>query len=242
MTNSAFRLDYASCLAELRERVRETAPGRIQLLVGPRQVGKTTLLLELAGELGPAARYAAMDGPEAALPGFWERIWAEADAAVAARGRAVVLLDEVHLLRDWAARLKSQWDRIRRRRAPIAVVATGSSSLRIGAGSKESLAGRFERLTLAHWTARAASGATSCSRVRTKRPCRAESGGDQTGEGGSDHNSANSRSISPNGSTRTIASPPWAASRVQRPPSSPKTSSVCASGSINQAWATRSRA
>ena len=66
-----------------------------------------------------------------------------------------MLLDEVHLLRDWAARLKSQWDRIRRRRAPIAVVATGSSSLRLGAGSKESLAGRFERLTLAHWTARA---------------------------------------------------------------------------------------
>ena len=155
MTNSAFRLDYASCLAQLRERVRESAPARIQLLVGPRQVGKTTLLLELAAELGPVARYAAMDGPEAALPGFWDRIWAEADAAVAAQGRAVVLLDEVHLLRDWAARLKSQWDRIRRRHAPIAVVATGSSSLRLGAGSNESLAGRFERLTLAHWTAQA---------------------------------------------------------------------------------------
>jgi predicted AAA+ superfamily ATPase len=155
MTDSSFRLGYAPCLALLRERAQGSAPGRIQLLGGPRQVGKTTLLLELAGELGPAARYAAMDSPEAALPGFWERIWAGADAAVAARGRAVVLLDEVHLLRDWAARLKSQWDRIRRRRAPIAVVATGSSSLRLGAGSHESLAGRFERLTLAHWTARA---------------------------------------------------------------------------------------
>ena len=33
------------------------------------------------------------------------------------------------------------------------------SSFRLGAGSNESLAGRFERLTLAHWTARALAGA-----------------------------------------------------------------------------------
>jgi len=108
MTDSTFRLAYAPCLALLRERVRDAAPGRIQLLVGPRQVGKTTLLLELAADLGSAARYAAMDGPEAALPGFWDRIWSEADAAVAAHRRAVVLLDEVHLLRDWAALLKGR--------------------------------------------------------------------------------------------------------------------------------------
>ncbi len=35
------------------------------------------------------------------------------------------------------------------------VVATGSSALGIGAGSKESLAGRFERLTLTHWSSSA---------------------------------------------------------------------------------------
>jgi predicted AAA+ superfamily ATPase len=34
-------------------------------------------------------------------------------------------------------------------------VATGSSALRLASGSKESLAGRFERLTLAHWSASA---------------------------------------------------------------------------------------
>jgi len=65
-----------------------------------------------------------------------------------------VLIDEAHLLPDWAVRLKGEWDRIRRRRLPIHVVATGSSSLRLATGSRESLAGRFERLTLAHWPAR----------------------------------------------------------------------------------------
>ena len=58
-----YRLTYRDCLALLRRRLSEPAPGHIQLVAGPRQVGKTTLLLELAGELGPAAHYVACDGP-----------------------------------------------------------------------------------------------------------------------------------------------------------------------------------
>src|SRR5882724_3510563 len=150
------RLDYASCRETLRRRLAESAPGRIQLVTGPRQVGKTTLLLELAAELGDRAIYVAADGPEAALPGFWERLWNRAEETAALRGRTkVVLVDEVQHLADWAARLKAEWDRLRRRRLPVHVVATGSSALRLASGSKESLAGRFERLTLAHWSASA---------------------------------------------------------------------------------------
>lgn len=146
-------MGYRQCLALLRARLAEPAPGRIQLLSGPRQVGKTTLLLALAEWLGPVALYAACDGPEASLPGFWERLWTRAEGVLAAHGRAVVLLDEAHLLPNWAARLKGEWDRLRRRRSPVHLVATGSSALRLAAGSRESLAGRFERLTLSHWSA-----------------------------------------------------------------------------------------
>lgn len=154
MTESRFHLGYRACRALLGARLAEPAPGRIQLLTGPRQVGKTTLLLDLARGLGPAARYAAADAPEAALPGAWERLWRGAEELAAAHGRAVVLLDEVQYLPDWAARLKGEWDRLRRRRVPVHVVATGSSALDLGAGSRERLAGRFERLTLTHWPAR----------------------------------------------------------------------------------------
>ena len=66
-------LDYAVCRDRLLERLKEAAPGRIQLLTGPRQVGKTTLLLDLGAQFGDAAVYAAGDEPDAALPGFWER-------------------------------------------------------------------------------------------------------------------------------------------------------------------------
>jgi hypothetical protein len=147
-----FHLDYSSCLRLLGQRLREPAPGRIQLLSGPRQVGKTTLLLALAKRLGGRALYVAADAPEAALPGFWERLWLRATEVARSRGKAVVLLDEVHLLPDWPQRLKSEWDRLRREGVPVHVVATGSSALRLGTGSRETLAGRFEKLTLTHWS------------------------------------------------------------------------------------------
>jgi predicted AAA+ superfamily ATPase len=153
MTDNEFRLDYAGCKAHLTRRLAEPAPGRLQLLTGPRQVGKTTLLLELAKENEPMTVYASCDGPEAALPGFWERLWTQAAEIARSQQKALLLLDEVQHVPDWAARLKAEWDRLRRHHTAIHVVATGSSALRVASGSRESLAGRFERLTLAHWTA-----------------------------------------------------------------------------------------
>ena len=153
MSHDDFRLSYAECRALLRKRLAEDAPGRIQLLSGPRQVGKTTLLLELAKERSNSALYAAGDSPEAALPGFWERLWSRAER-LALTSRAIVLLDEAHQLHNWAARLKGEWDRFRRRKTPIHIIATGSAALQLSAGSRESLAGRFEKITLTHWTAK----------------------------------------------------------------------------------------
>ncbi len=155
MTTEAFRLDYGACQDLLRKRLAEPAPGRIQLLTGPRQVGKTTLLLDLARESPERAMYVAADGPEASLPGFWDRLWAHVEEVATARRGVAVLIDEVQHMPDWAVRLKAQWDRLRRRRTRVHVVASGSSALRLVRGSRESLAGRFERLTLAHWSAAA---------------------------------------------------------------------------------------
>ena len=145
-------IDYQTIRETLLQRMREPAPGRIQLLTGPLQVGKTTLLLDIASHFGDAAIYAAGDDPDAAFPGFWERRWAMAESQ-AQRGTVILLLDEIHHLPDWAKQLKGHWDRLRRSRTPIHVVATGSSALRLATGSRESMAGRFERMTLTHWSA-----------------------------------------------------------------------------------------
>lgn len=137
--------------AEIRRRLREPAPGRVQVLTGPRQVGKTTLLLELTREL-PNAVYRAVDTPEAALPGWWEAIWGEIRARLN-RGPAVVLLDEIQYLGKWDRLLKTKADEIQRERWPVNVAVSGSSALLVGRGLKETMAGRFEKLQLLHWTA-----------------------------------------------------------------------------------------
>lgn len=144
--------DYTTCWDLLLQRLQEPAPGRIQLLTGPRQVGKTTLLLDIASRFGEGAVYAAGDEPDAALPGFWERKWTETQECSRHR-TAVLLLDEVHHIPHWAERLKGQWDNMRRKRLRLHIIASGSSALRVTAGSRESLAGRFERVTLNHWSA-----------------------------------------------------------------------------------------
>lgn len=157
--------DFAECLALFRGRLTEPAGTRIQLLTGPRQVGKTTLLLELAREFGSQASYHACDAPEASVPGHWERLWSMTAEAMA-KTPPILLLDEIQHLSEWSSKLKSEWDRLRRIRKPVHVVATGSSSLRVGAGSRESLAGRFERITLTHWSASSISSVFGLSRDR----------------------------------------------------------------------------
>ncbi|MBM4434956.1 MAG: AAA family ATPase [Chloroflexi bacterium] len=128
---SDHRLSYAECRDVLRTRLAERPPTRLQVLTGPRQVGKTTLLLELARAERDGAVYFPGDGPEATLPGAWERLWQQADSVAREIGRCVVLIDEAHLVHDWASRLKGEWDRVERLRLPIHVVATGSSALRL---------------------------------------------------------------------------------------------------------------
>jgi predicted AAA+ superfamily ATPase len=125
---------YHAVGAEVRRRLAEPAPGRVQLLSGPRQTGKTTLLLEIAREWGERALYLPADAPEAAVPGRWELQWQRA-ARMAREGTALVLLDEVHYLPDWARLLKAEVDRVSREGLPIHVVATGSAALGITQGA-----------------------------------------------------------------------------------------------------------
>lgn len=157
MMNKLSNMDCSALISILSRRLAEPAPSRIQLVCGPRQVGKTTVLLQLAKQLEPYSFYATLDGPEALVAGFWERLWAKAERITREFGKAVLFLDEIVHRTDWGIHLKGAFDRILRLQLPIHVVASGSSSLQLGTGAKESLAGRFEKLVLPHWNAKALS-------------------------------------------------------------------------------------
>jgi uncharacterized protein len=151
MNDSTFQHTYGFVLAELSRRLKEPEPGRLQLLTGPRQVGKTTLIGEIESQCEGKSLYLAADAPEASLPGWWERQWQAARELAAREKGAVLFLDEIQYLPGWSRLLKHEADRLLRDRAALHVVVTGSSALQVGAGARETMAGRFERLKLLHW-------------------------------------------------------------------------------------------
>lgn len=144
---------YYAVKNELLRRLDEPAPGRAQILTGPRQVGKTSILLDAAQRWGDAAIYLAADAPEAALPGWWDLQWRRAVQSARAR-KTVLLLDEVQYLPDWSRLLKAAIDQAYREQIPLHVVITGSAALQVSSGTRETMAGRYERLVIRQWTPR----------------------------------------------------------------------------------------
>ena len=144
---------YNAIRQELARRLEEPPPGRVQILTGPRQVGKTTMLLVETEKWGEAAIYLAADAPEASLAGWWEAQWRQATER-AHRGVAVLMIDEVQYLREWPRLIKSAIDQVYREQLPLHIVISGSASLEMARGTRETMAGRFEKLVLRQWTAR----------------------------------------------------------------------------------------
>lgn len=137
---------------ELRGALTRTkGPARLQIVIGPRQVGKTTAALAVADRWDGPARYAAAD--EVLPPGAeWIRTQWELARRDAKKGQSLLVLDEVQKVPGWSEVIKGLWDADRRARTALSVVLLGSSALLLGSGATESLAGRFQLHRCTHWT------------------------------------------------------------------------------------------
>jgi len=141
-------------VARLLERLGE--PRRfVQAIVGPRQVGKTTAVLQARSHLEAAGvpfHYATGDEPLLPTAVWIDEQWQVARAVSAADEPGVLCLDEVHRIPGWAERVKANWDRDTREARALHVVLLGSSPLLVRQRLDESLAGRFETLPATHWS------------------------------------------------------------------------------------------
>jgi len=134
---------------------RLTEPRRfIQVVAGPRQVGKTTLVQQVTEGSGLPVRYASADEPTLRGPMWIGQQWELARAADrdADQHGAVLVLDEVQKIPTWSESIKRLWDEDTRARRTLKVVLLGSAPLLMQQGLTESLAGRFEVLHLPHWS------------------------------------------------------------------------------------------
>ena len=138
-------------LALLRDRIAGKRKF-IQVLAGPRQVGKTTLITQLLEETDIPHRYASADGAEGSL--WIEQQWQAARLLLAGTKatEALLVLDEIQKIAGWTDTVKRLWDEDTRERRPLKLVLLGSSPLLIRKGLTESLAGRFELIRVTHWT------------------------------------------------------------------------------------------
>lgn len=124
----------------------------IQVIIGPRQVGKTTAIQQAIKEMGILSHYAAADLPAPPDTGWITRQWELARMKTDNSDVPVLVLDEIQKVAHWSNEVKRLWDEDRRLNRPIHVVLLGSSSLLIQKGLNESLAGRFELIRFPHWS------------------------------------------------------------------------------------------
>jgi len=137
-------------LATLSPRLR--APRRfLQILAGPRQVGKTTLARQAIADFPGPGHYASADLPAAPETAWIERQWQIARAMTGADS-SLLVLDEVQKVPRWSEAVKMLWDEDTQAGRSLHVVLLGSSQFLMQQGLAESLAGRFELIRVPHWS------------------------------------------------------------------------------------------
>lgn len=137
----------ATTLFERLQEPRHT----IQIVIGPRQTGKTTAVKQAIKASGLPYRIATADSPLRLNASWITSEWVQARRL--AKGQtAVLILDEIQKVDQWSEEVKRLWDEDSWNDVPLLVVLSGSSSLLLKEGLSESLAGRFELIRSTHWS------------------------------------------------------------------------------------------
>lgn len=142
-----------SYLKLVKSRIEESRKF-IQVIFGPRQVGKTTMINQLLPQLAIPNMNESADAISATNSAWLVQVWESARLRLKASGAKEFLLviDEIQKIDNWSEIVKQQWDKDTRENVNIKVILLGSSRLLIQKGLTESLAGRFEILYLGHWS------------------------------------------------------------------------------------------
>lgn len=138
----------------LKNRVEKEPRRFIQVLVGPRQIGKTTLIQQLLEQTHTAHHYVSADAMAAAGSAWISQQWETARVLCQKNpaDKCVLVFDEIQKIDNWSETVKREWDKDSHSKLSLHVVLLGSSRLLLQQGLTESLAGRYETIYLPHWS------------------------------------------------------------------------------------------
>jgi len=127
----------------------------MQVLAGPRQVGKSTLAHQIKDSIAFPSHYASSDGSALSDARWIEQQWeigrVKAKEESIPEG-ALLILDEIQKIPNWSNTVKNLWDEDVANKLNLKVLLLGSATLLIQTGLGESLAGRFEVIPVPHWS------------------------------------------------------------------------------------------
>ena len=143
-----FQRELVSILKRRLEEPRQF----IQIIVGPRQTGKTTAVNQALEKINIPIHYVSADDPVLISQSWLKNEWEQARLLCESNKKeAILVVDEIQKIPQWSSIVKLMWDEDTRYGTPLKVVLTGSSSLLLKKGMSESLMGRFELLYSPHW-------------------------------------------------------------------------------------------
>lgn len=126
----------------------------IQVIAGPRQTGKTTLVLQLLDKLKVPSQYITADGAGGSGGSWLEKHWEAARQIIKSKGTGdfILAVDEIQKIENWSETVKKLWDEDTVNKISLKIIISGSSRLLLQKGLTESLAGRFEVTYMGHWS------------------------------------------------------------------------------------------
>lgn len=139
--------------SELLSRISEDR-NKIQVITGPRQVGKSTMVKQVLKEATIPNMFVSADSVPKENTSWIGEIWETARARMQFNkySEYLLVIDEIHKINNWSEEVKKQWDADCFNDINLKIVLLGSSRLLIKDGLTESLAGRYEIIRMSHWS------------------------------------------------------------------------------------------
>lgn len=126
---------------------------RMQIVMGPRQVGKSTLVGQFTEATSVPFDFFAADSVNrfdtSWIPNKWQQARMRMD--IHSEQEHILVIDEVQKIKGWSEQVKKEWDEDSRNHRNLKVILLGSSRLLLQKGLEESLEGRFETIKMGYW-------------------------------------------------------------------------------------------